>query len=418
MKELKMKKFLTVFTFLLFSIAVHAQVWNVAGGFNGWNNAGNQLYDDGTNGDLVAGDGIFSADITIATAGRDEWKVTAWASWATSFPGSGNSWFVTTTANQVVKFTFNTNALPDVWWQPNVNILNANDILPEPFVAAGSYQGWNNAGPEIMTDDGLNGDSLAGDGIYCRMNIIATPGTYFWKVVKSGTWDGWGTDGRGVNADNASFTTINPNDTVYLFFNKITGRIRVTNYPLPVELNSFAASVMNDFVVLNWTTATEKNSSAFEVEKKQADLNTWQKIGSVKAADLSNSPKNYSYSDKNITAGKYNYRLKMVDNDGSFNYSSIVNVDISAPVKFELAQNFPNPFNPSTTIRYQLPVNSRITLKVFDMLGKEVTTLVNEEKLAGSYEITLNADKLSSGVYYYQLKTDNFVQTKKFALVK
>ena len=412
-----MKIIYTVFLFLCLSIVTSAQVWNVAGGFNGWNNAGNQLYDDGTHGDLVAGDGIFSADITIATAGRDEWKVTAWGSWATTFPSS-NSWLITTTPNQVVKFTFNTNTLGAAWL-PNNNVLNVNDMPMNDIVAVGDLQGWNNAGPQVMHDDGLDGDWLAGDGIYCWHYVVATPGTYSWKAVISGTWDAWGIDNRNINASNASITTTNPNQNVYLYLNKNTGRVTSSiDVPVPVELNSFSASVMNDFVILNWTTSTEKNSSAFEVEKKQADVNTWQKIGSVKAADLSNSPKNYSYSDKNITAGKYNYRLKMVDNDGSFRYSSVVNVDISAPAKFELAQNFPNPFNPSTTIRYQLPVNSRITLKVYDMLGKEVTTLVNEQKPAGSYEVTLKADRLSSGVYYYQLKTDNFVQTKKFALVK
>lgn len=412
-----MKIIYTVFLFVFLSIVTSAQVWNVAGVFNSWNNAGNQMYDDGTNGDLVSGDGIFSADITIATPGRYEWKVTAWGSWATAFPPS-NSWLITTTSNQVVKFTFNTNTLADIW-QPNNNILNANDMPANNIVAVGDLQGWNNSGPQIMHDDGLDGDWLAGDGIYCWHTVVVTPGDYQWKVVVSGSWDAWGTDGRGINAANATVTTTNPNQNVYLYFNKKTGRIAsTTDAQLPVELTSFTASVMNDIVVLNWTTATEINSASFEVEKKQADITTWQKIASVKAADFSNSMRHYSYSDKNITAGKYNYRLKMVDNDGSFKYINIVNVDIATPAKFELSQNYPNPFNPSTTIRYQLPVNSRITLKVFDMLGKEVTTLVNEQKLAGSYEVTLNADRLSSGVYYYQLKTDNFVQTKKLALVK
>ena len=415
-----MKIIYTVFLFVFLSIVTSAQVWNVAGAFNSWSNAGNQMYDDGTNGDLVSGDGIFSADITIATPGRYEWKVTAWGSWATAFPPS-NSWLITTTSNQVVKFTFNTNTISDIWL-PSTNIVNANDMPADPIVAVGQLQSptpWTNNGTEVMHDDGLDGDWLAGDGIYCWHTVVVTPGDYQWKVVVSGSWDAWGTDGRGINAANATVTTTNPNQNVYLYFNKKTGRIAsTTDAQLPVELTSFTASVMNDIVVLNWTTATEINSASFEVEKKQADITTWQKIASVKAADFSNSMRHYSYSDKNITAGKYNYRLKMVDNDGSFKYINIVNVDIATPAKFELSQNYPNPFNPSTTIRYQLPVNSRITLKVFDMLGKEVTTLVNEQKLAGSYEVTLNADRLSSGVYYYQLKTDNFVQTKKLALVK
>jgi hypothetical protein len=412
-----MKKIITVFTFLLFSIVIQAapQMF-VAGSLNGWCSSCDQLFDDGTHGDAVAFDGILSADITIAAAGRYEWKVTT-ADWSINYPSTGNSWVITTAPNQVVKFTFNSNLYSDSWL-PTWHILNANDN-PGPVVAVGDYQSWNNAGSQVMYDNGWDGDALAGDGIYCWMTTIAAPGTYYWKVVKSGSWDAWGADNRGVNSDNASYTTTYANEIVYFYLNKNTGRITSSvETALPVELTSFSASVTNDLVMLNWVTATEKNSYSFEVEKKQADINTWQKIASVKAANLSNSPRNYSYSDKNITAGKYNYRLKMVDNDGTFKYSSIVNVDITAPVKFELLQNYPNPFNPSTTIRYQLPVNGYISLKVFDMLGREVASLVNEVKLAGSYEVTLNGNQLSSGVYYYQLKSNNFVQTKKLELIK
>ena len=217
-----MKKFLTVFTFFLFSIAVHAQIWNAAGAFNGWNNGGNALYDDGTNGDLVAGDGIFSADITIATPGRYEWKVTAWQSWATTFPPS-NSWLITTTANQVVKITFNTNTISDNY-MPTVNIVNSNDN-PGPIVAVGDWQGWNNAGPQVMHDDGLEGDSVAGDGIFTYHAVIASAGTYQYKPVIQGSWDAWGIDSRNINAGTQAFTTTIPNQNVYLYLNRNTGRI-------------------------------------------------------------------------------------------------------------------------------------------------------------------------------------------------
>jgi hypothetical protein len=85
---------------------------------------------------------------------------------------------------------------------------------------------------------------------------------------------------------------------------------------------------------------------------------------------------------------------------------------------FELSQNYPNPFNPSTTIKYQIPASSFVTLKVFDLLGRVVSTLVNEELKTGSYEATWDASRSSSGVYFYRLDTGNFIQTKKMVMIK
>jgi hypothetical protein len=90
----------------------------------------------------------------------------------------------------------------------------------------------------------------------------------------------------------------------------------------------------------------------------------------------------------------------------------------NVPGIYTLSQNYPNPFNPNTTIRYQIPVRNLVTLKLYDILGREIITLVNEEKAAGSYEINWNASTLSSGVYFYQLKAGEFVSTKKMILIK
>jgi hypothetical protein len=185
-----------------------------------------------------------------------------------------------------------------------------------------------------------------------------------------------------------------------------------------VELTSFTAMVINNTVQLNWKTATEINSSVFEVEKKSAINNTWQKIASLKASGNNTSQQFYSYNDINVNAGNYSYRLKMIDFNGSFTYSNIINSEVTALTNFNLAQNYPNPWNPTTTIRYQLPVNSMISIIVFNALGIKVATLINEMKPAGSYEVTLNGKGLSSGVYYYQMKSGNFVMTKKLTLIK
>ena len=143
----------------------------------------------------------------------------------------------------------------------------------------------------------------------------------------------------------------------------------------------------NGVMNLSWKTATEKNSDKFVVERVLADnknvVNTWQSVGSVKAANLSNSPKEYSFVDKNVKPGKYQYRLKMIDNDGTFGYSNVIEAEVTIPKNFNLAQNYPNPFNPSTKINYQLPVDSRVTLELFDITGKRVAELVNEEQSTG-----------------------------------
>jgi pectin methylesterase-like acyl-CoA thioesterase len=195
-------------------------------------------------------------------------------------------------------------------------------------------------------------------------------------------------------------------------------------YPLPVELSTFTAVSKGRNVELKWSTSTEKNSSVFEVEKKQASADAWQKIGSVKAADLSNSPKSYNYTDKNAATGKYNYRLKMVDNDGTFNYSKVAAVDISAPTEFALSQNYPNPFNPSTRISYSLPFESNVKLIVYNSLGETVKELVNSYQNGGYYELTFDSKNLSSGIYFYTISAvskdglHNFTNTKKMMLLK
>ena len=195
-------------------------------------------------------------------------------------------------------------------------------------------------------------------------------------------------------------------------------------HPLPVELSSFTAETNGSSVVLKWNTSTEKNSSLFEVEKKSANIDVWQKIGSVKAADLSNSPKYYSYTDKEAAAGKFSYRLKMVDNDGTFKYSAIVNVNVAAPIKFDLSQNYPNPWNPSTRISYALPYDCNVKLTVFNSLGETVKELVNTVKGGGYYELTLDGKSLPSGIYFYSIKavsldgSQNFTSTKKMMLLK
>ncbi|HMU44236.1 MAG TPA: T9SS type A sorting domain-containing protein, partial [Ignavibacteriaceae bacterium] len=201
-----------------------------------------------------------------------------------------------------------------------------------------------------------------------------------------------------------------------------------------VELTSFTGFVNEDKVNLNWATATEVNNYGFEVERntplsplsrgEAADV--WEKIGFVYGSGNSNSPKNYSFIDDNVSAGSYLYRLKQIDNDGKFEYSKTVDVSIIKPDAFTLEQNYPNPFNPATKIKYTIPsVTLRqaqgdvlVSLKVFDVLGNEAAVLVNETQQPGNYEVEFKAEKLSSGVYYYRLQAGSFVETKKMIFLK
>ena len=194
-----------------------------------------------------------------------------------------------------------------------------------------------------------------------------------------------------------------------------------TDAPLPVELTSFTAVVNKNSVELKWHTATEVNNYGFEVERirnYELGIRNWEKIGFVNGNGNSNSSKDYSFVDKTNSKGKYAYRLKQIDNDGKYKYSKEVEVDLGTPKEFLLAQNYPNPFNPSTVINYQLPVNSNVTLKVFNALGKEVAELVNEKKEPGTYSVDFSGANLSSGAYFYRLQAGNFIQTKKFILMK
>jgi len=185
---------------------------------------------------------------------------------------------------------------------------------------------------------------------------------------------------------------------------------------VPVELSSFTANVIGTDVNLNWSTATELNNNGFEVQRQSgADFVT---IGFVKGRGTTTEVQNYSFTDSKLSVGKYAYRLKQVDFDGSFEYSKVVNVDLTTPTVFSLDQNYPNPFNPSTVISYSVPQNSFVTLKVYDIIGNEVATLVNQTQSAGKYDIRFDASSLSNGVYLYSIKTDNFSSTKKMILMK
>ncbi|MEJ2196065.1 MAG: T9SS type A sorting domain-containing protein [Ignavibacteriaceae bacterium] len=186
---------------------------------------------------------------------------------------------------------------------------------------------------------------------------------------------------------------------------------------LPVELTSFTASVINNDVILKWSTATEINNQGFEIQKSN-EYNEFEAFGYVPGYGTTTETRFYSFTDLKVDDGSYRYRLKQIDFNGTFEYSDEISVEVLNPIEFVLEQNFPNPFNPNTLIKYSIPGDGFVSLNVYNLLGEIVATLVNGTQEAGRYEIHFDASDLSSGIYLYNLKSGNLNSGKKMLLMK
>jgi len=281
--------------------------------------------------------------------------------------------------------------------------------------------------------------SVAGGGVFIGILTSNIFSNCFWDTVASGMGTGFGigsADGlTGMN------TTQMKKDSAFLLAGwsgavwNIDPGIN-TGYPflkwqnpggtpLPVELSSFTATTSNSTTLLTWKTKTEMNNAGFEVERKsmineQSTMNSWTKVGFVTGHGTTNSPQQYSYSDNVGTAGTYSYRLKQIDHNGAFTYSQEIRVEVGGvPKEFALAQNYPNPFNPTTTISFTLAEDGHVSLKVFDMLGREVQTVVDGNLKAGElHNAVFDASGLSSGIYFYRLETTKNSLVNKMMLLK
>ena len=186
---------------------------------------------------------------------------------------------------------------------------------------------------------------------------------------------------------------------------------------VPVELVSFSASIVAKTVTLSWSTATELNNYGFEIQRSSEGTEFYS-VGFVNGYGTTTKQQNYSYSDKNVEDGKYWYRLKQVDYNGSYEYSGVVELEFRTFDSYLLEQNYPNPFNPTTTIGFGVQEKSNVKITILNGIGEEVAVVLNKEIEAGYHAVEFNSSNLPSGVYFYQLKTGSFVETKKMLLLK
>lgn len=203
---------------------------------------------------------------------------------------------------------------------------------------------------------------------------------------------------------------------------------------LPVEMSAVAAVANQKDVTLSWTTATEVNNLGFTIERRIVStysiqfvnnraLQTsfsWIDVGSVPGSGTSSRQHRYSFTDKDLAPGRYGYRIKQTDNNGSVHFTDALEIDVRmASKEFTVGQNFPNPFNPSTTITFTVDRQGPAIVSVYNTLGEEVQRLFDGVADPGKYyNLAVNGSTLASGIYFYQVSIPGKVIVKKMLLLR
>ena len=268
------------------------------------------------------------------------------------------------------------------------------------------------------------GFSITGGYVYRGQNVPELTGKYIVGDYVSARV--WAIDYDGVNPATSTQITTAPgsipsfgqDENKELYLISFNGKIyRFVPTVVPVELISFSAVIIENGIKLNWFTATETNNAGFAIERS-LDGTNYSEIFFVGGNGTTTNRNVYTYLDKTAIAGINYSRLKQIDFDGSYEYSQVAIVNLGVPDKFILDQNYPNPFNPTTRISFYVPQHSFVTLKIYDLLGTEISTLVNEDRVAGYHKIEFDATQLSSGIYIYKLSAGNFNDMKKMTVLK
>lgn len=252
---------------------------------------------------------------------------------------------------------------------------------------------------------------------------VSCPGFGVYLSTNNGIdWINYGLSGTGH-----SISCLAIDSSGYLWAGSdLDGVYQTAGRNIPVELTSFSAKANNNNILLNWVTTSEINNQGFEIERSEKskarseDTNEgWENIGFVNGNGTTTEIRRYSFIDSEVTDGTFNYRLKQIDFDGSFEYSNIVEVEVSIPFEFFLSQNYPNPFNPETNIDYVIPKETFVNISLYDVTGRKIRELVNEKKQPGYYTVKLKGKELSSGIYFYRLLTTRgYSAVKKISIIK
>ena len=336
--------------------------------------------------------GTTSASNMIVATGTGELRKTFTTTGSFTFPvGDENGYYSPVTLNFISGTFSSAYAGVNLRNEKNSNNTSNNDYINRYWT---------------VTQDGISDFSCDVAFYYVDADVVGNENNLY-----CGSWSG-----SGWTLLNAVSTSENKLSGTVSSFSAFTGGEQGA---LPAELTSFTSSTTDNSIHLTWSTAAELNNSGFDVERKKTEDNNWQKIGFVKGHGTTNTPQHYLFSDRFLSTGKYNYRLKQIDFNGNYQYYNLSSeVSIGVPKKFELSQNFPNPFNPVTNISYKLPNDSKVSIKIFDILGREVRTLVSEFKTAGYHTINFDGSTLSSGMYFYRIKTNGFEAIRKMLLIK
>lgn len=317
-----------------------------------------------------------------------------------------------------------------------------------PILALGVYNGELYAGGDFITAGGVsanrvarwNGSSWApcNSGVnntvlafYVRNSELVVGGNFTiaggQQVNYIARWNGgvnwYPTTSGGMNGPVRAFTTYNADFVAGGLFTSAGGtfalNIARTDQPLPVVISEFKSSVIKNNVILDWTTDWELNNKGFDIERKAVNGN-WMKAGYVEGNGNTNEPKHYRFTDSRLQKGKYRYRLKQFDYNGDYEYYELSNdVNIGSPGGFFFSQNYPNPSNPKSRIDYELPENAKVTIKIYDISGREILTLIDKMQEAGYYSAEFDGTNYASGIYFYKLLVNNnTIDTKKMVLLK